>query len=167
MSKPKPKTMLMRVDEYLAFRRQLGYKLVREGYLLREFGRYVDETGHQGAVTAELVLGWVRLPGKAKANYLAQRLLVVRRLIRHLALEDPEVEIPSDDNLKLRRVQPYIYTKQQIHDLLTAAAALSPIGGLRPQTYHTLFGLLACTGMRALARQFGFSAKKSISRKES
>ena len=148
MSKSKPKTMLMRVDEYLGFRRQLGYKLVREGYLLREFGRYVDETGHHGAVTTELVLRWVRLPGKAKANYLAQRLLVVRRLIRHLALEEPEVEIPSDDSLKLRRVQPHIYTKQQIHDLLAAAAALSPIGGLRPQTYHTLFGLLASTGMR-------------------
>lgn len=148
MSKLKPKTMLMRVDEYLAFRRQLGYKLVREGYLLREFGRYVDEVGYRGRVTSKLVLRWVRLPENATTNYLAQRSLVVRHLIRHLALEDPRVEIPSDDQLKLRRVQPHIYTKQQIRDLLAAAAALSPIGGLRPKTYHTLFGLLASTGMR-------------------
>jgi integrase len=90
----------------------------------------------------------VRLPGKAAQNYLAQRLLVVRRFVRHLALEDPRTEIPSDDYLKLRRVQPHIYTKQQISDLLAAAAALSPSGGLRPQSYYTLFGLLASTGMR-------------------
>ena len=50
--------------------------------------------------------------------------------------------------MKLRRIQPYIYSKQQIGDLLAAAAALSPTGGLRPQTYRVLFGLLASTGMR-------------------
>jgi integrase len=32
--------------------------------------------------------------------------------------------------------------------LLRAAAALSPLGGLRPRTYVALFGLLACTGLR-------------------
>lgn len=148
MTKPKPKTMLTRVDEYLALRRQLGYKLVRQGYLLREFGRYADESGHHGPITAELVLRWVRLPGKATQNYLAQRFLVVRRLTRHLALEDPRTEIPADDHFKLRRVQPHIYTKQQIIDLLVAATALSPDGGLRPQSYFTLFGLLASTGIR-------------------
>ncbi|HJN12556.1 MAG: tyrosine-type recombinase/integrase [Pirellulaceae bacterium] len=148
MIKSKTKTILMRVDEYLSLRRQLGYKLVREGYLLREFGRYVDESSHRGPITAELVLHWVRLPENAAQNYLAQRLQVVRRFVRHLALEDPRTEIPSDDSLKLRRVQPHIYTKQQISDLLTAAAALSPSGGLRPQSYYTLFGLLASTGMR-------------------
>jgi len=143
MTRSKPKTILMRVDEYLSLRRQLGCKLVREGYLLREFGRYADDSNHQGPVTAELVMRWVRFPGKARQNYLAQRLLVIRRFVRHLALEDPGTEIPSDDYLKLRRVQPHIYTKQQISDLLATAAALSPDGGLRPQSYYTLFGLLA------------------------
>jgi integrase len=148
MTKSKPKTILMRVDEYLSLRRQLGYKLVREGYLLREFGRYVDESSHRGPITAELVLRWVRSPEKATQNYLAQRFLVVRRFVRHLALVDPRTEVPADDYLKLRRVQPHIYTKQQISDLLATAAALSPSGGLRPQSYCTLFGLLASTGMR-------------------
>ena len=144
----KSKKMLTQAEEFLAFRQQLGYKLLREGYLLREFGRYADNSGHKGPITNELVLRWVRRPKKAMPNYLAQRLLVVSRLARHLALTDPRTEIPVDEGLKLRRVQPYIYTKQQIVDLLAASAALSPTGGLRPQTYRVLFGLLASTGMR-------------------
>ena len=148
MTNSNPKSMSLHADEYLALRRQLGGKLVREGYLLREFARYVDESGHRGPITSDLVMRWVRRPTKAAPNYLAQRLLVVRRFVRHLALEDPRTEIPAEHDLKLRRISPHIYTKQQICDLLAAAAALSPSGGLRPQTYRTLFGLLASTGMR-------------------
>jgi integrase len=142
------KKMLAQAEEFLAFRQQIGYKLLREGYLLREFGRYADKLGHTGPITNELVLRWVRKPKNATPNYLAQRLLVVGRLARYLALQDPRTEIPTDEGLKLRRIQPYIYTQQQIADLLAAAAALSPPGGLRPQTYRVLFGLLASTGMR-------------------
>lgn len=144
----KPKTVLAQAEEFLAFRRQLGYKLDKEGYLLREFSRYADKSGHRGPITNELILRWVRKPKKATQNYLAQRLLVVGRLARHLALQDPRTEIPTDEGLKLRRIQPHIYTTQQIADLLAAAGALSPTGGLRPQTYRVLFGLLASTGMR-------------------
>lgn len=144
----KHKTMSMHVEEFLAERQQLGYKLIRQSYLLREFGRYADELGHKGAITAELACRWVQLPRKAKQNYLAQRMLVVRRLAQYLALTDSRTEIPAGDQVKLRRIPPYIYTNQQIIDLLSAAAALSPACGLRPQTYYTLFGLLASTGIR-------------------
>ena len=144
----KPTTMLMHAEEFLAFRRRLGYKLVAEGYLLREFGRFADESGHRGPITNSLALRWVRLPRTATTNYLTQRLLVVRRLACHRALVDPKTEIPNDGSLKLRRVQPYIYSERQIKDLMVAAGSLAPAGGLRPQTYRTLFGLLASTGMR-------------------
>ena len=36
----------------------------------------------------------------------------------------------------------------EIADLLQAAAGLAPAGGLRPHCYATLFGLIACTGLR-------------------
>jgi integrase len=47
-----------------------------------------------------------------------------------------------------RRKPPHIYSDGEIADLLRAAAALRPPGGLRPQTYVTLFALLAATGLR-------------------
>lgn len=144
----KAKTMLARADEFLAFRRNLGYKLVAEGYLLREFGRFADESGHRGPITKELVLRWVRRPRSGTSNYLAQRFLVIRRLAYYLALSDPKTEIPPDDGFKLRRVRPHIYTEREIADLMMAGAELAPKGGLRPQTYCTFFGVLACTGLR-------------------
>ena len=141
-------TMLCRVEDYLKLRRQLGYRLLRQGYLLLEFGRYADGVGHRGPITNDLALRWVRLPSKATLNYLANRLHVVRRFARHLAIEDPSTEIPTDHSLRLRRISPHIYSSQQVSELMNSAAELSPTGGLRPQTYRTLFGLLISTGIR-------------------
>jgi integrase len=47
-----------------------------------------------------------------------------------------------------RRLVPHIYTEQEIASLLHAANQLKPVGGLRPQTCHAIFGLLAATGLR-------------------
>jgi integrase len=43
---------------------------------------------------------------------------------------------------------PYLYTEEEIQRLLTAAKSLSSASGLRPWTYHCLFGLLAVSGLR-------------------
>ena len=65
-------------------------------------------------------------------------------------LVDPTTEVPPEGLLgpSYRRRPPHIYTDQEIAALLTVATTLGPPGGLRPQTYVTLFGLLAATGMR-------------------
>ena len=47
-----------------------------------------------------------------------------------------------------RRLAPHIYTQEEIDALLSASRRLSPLHGLRPATYETLFGLLAATGIR-------------------
>ena len=46
------------------------------------------------------------------------------------------------------RKPPHVYSDREIGDLLRAAAGLAPAGGLRPHSYATLFGLIACTGLR-------------------
>jgi integrase len=47
-----------------------------------------------------------------------------------------------------KRAKPYVYSDAEIDALLAAALALPPENGLRRWTYHTLFGLIAVTGMR-------------------
>jgi integrase len=43
---------------------------------------------------------------------------------------------------------PHVYREPEIVELLAAARQLGPNGGLRPAVMETLFGLLACTGLR-------------------
>lgn len=51
-----PTLMKTKVNQYLRFRRGLGYKLHIEGQLLLRFGAFADEIGHSGPLTTELAL---------------------------------------------------------------------------------------------------------------
>ena len=142
--------MVAWVQRYLAYRRSLGYALREEGRLLLGFGRYADRVGHRGALTLELALRWARLPAQADPGYWARRLQVLRCLAKYLALFEPQTTVPPIRILGrafVRKV-PHVYSSEELAQLLRAARKLPPSGSLRPRTYFTLIGLLACTGMR-------------------
>jgi integrase len=142
--------MVSLAEEYLAFRRGLGYALHIEGAELLRFARYADAAGHPGPITTELAVRWAKLPQDATPIYWARRLDVVRRFAKHRLLFDPGTDIPPEGLLgpSYRRPQPYIYSDEEIRELIRQASCLGPNGGLRPRTYVTLFGLLASTGVR-------------------
>lgn len=141
-------TMLSRVQAYLEQRRALGYQLYREGRQLVNFARYADTSGHRGPLTSRLALCWASLPQEADPGYRARRLDIVRVFARHQAVLEPTTEIPARRVLgtSLRRKTPHLYTARQLKQLLRRAGRLS--GQLRPLTWQTLIGLLACTGLR-------------------
>jgi integrase len=143
-------TMVSLAEEYLAYRRKLGFQLRTEGGLLLQFAKYADGSGHQGPLTEELALRWARLPSKAAPLYQARRLEIVRGFARHRAVFDPTVAVPAPGLLGSAhgRTAPHIYSEAEVSALLRAAARLSPNGGLRPRTYAALLSLLACTGLR-------------------
>lgn len=143
-------TMLKRAREYLAYRRTLGVELTSVEPLLLQFARYADRVSSRAPLTAQLAIRWAGLPQQASRVYLARRLDVVRCFAKHLAIVDSDTEIPPNNVFgpAYQRVTPYILNADEISSLLTAARGLSPCDGLRPQTYATLFGLLACTGLR-------------------
>ena len=135
------------VEEYLEVRRALGYKLEREGRLLPDFVAFLE---HHDAthITAELALCWAIAPASATSRWWAHRLSIVRSFAKYVCAFDPRTEIPSLDLLpksKPRRIAPYVYTEDEILALMAAAQILS---GLKADTYATLIGLLASTGMR-------------------
>ncbi|WP_246740500.1 tyrosine-type recombinase/integrase [Bradyrhizobium sp. LCT2] len=73
----------------------------------------------------------------------------VRGFARHVANFDPRTEVSPVGMLPgWKRAKPYVYSDAEIDALLTAALALPPADGLRRWTYHTLFGLIAVTGIR-------------------
>jgi integrase len=143
-------TMAVRVEEYLSYRRALGYQLRIAGQLLRSFARYADGSGHSGPVTTEIALRWARLPESATRRYQARRLDLVRDLARYLVPREPGTEIPPRGLLGPSRScrRAFIFSQDDVVALIAAARSLAPADGLRPRTYAALVGLMACTGLR-------------------
>ena len=136
------------VDEYLALRRSLGFKLERPGQLLAQFATYCHDAGSE-TVTTELALAWARQPSAARPFWWANRLSTVRSFARHLHALDPRHEVPPTDLLPVgpHRAEPFIYSQADIAGLVAAADTLPR--PLMAATYRTYIGLLAVTGMRA------------------
>lgn len=141
-------TMLSRVRAYLTYRRALGFELQSEGTRLLNFARYADGLGHRGPLTTELAIRWASLPQKADRRYWASRLEIIRRFARHLLLSEPKTQVPPRHLLgpAYRRNPPHLYSSREIQQLLRRASQLK--GRLRPHTFQTLIGLLACSGLR-------------------
>jgi integrase len=142
-------TLRAAVDEYIALRRQLGFKLAHPQRYLREFASFM-EAGGIPFITTEAAMEWALRPRRAQPSYWAQRLAAVRCFARHHCAADPRTQIPPDDLLRHRprRARPYLYSEQDIERLPRATQGLRPAGGLRGFTYATLLGLLVVTGMR-------------------
>jgi integrase len=60
----------------------------------------------------------------------------------------PAARGPPRDPVRAGPEPPHIYPPAHLDQLLAAAAALDPPGGLRSQTFVTLLALLAATGLR-------------------
>jgi integrase/recombinase XerD len=137
------------VEDYIALRRSLGFKLRATATGLTEFAAFLEQK-EAPYITTALALEWAMQPVDHQPSDWAQRLGFVRVFARHWSATDPRTEIPPAGLLpfRARRARPYLYTEQEIQRLLTAAKSLSSSSGLRPWTYHCLFGLLAVSGLR-------------------
>jgi site-specific recombinase XerD len=136
------------VDDYLALRRGLGYRSATRERALRAFARYLN--GREGPIPLESTLSWATRTSSTDPRNPSRRLATVRSFLRYLHAQDGTTDVPAPGLLGPtgQRKPPHVYSDAEIADLLTAAGRLAPAGGLRPRCYVTLFGLLACTGLR-------------------
>src|SRR6266446_9174663 len=133
MARRQPMTPLRQaIDDYIALRRSLGFKLRRMSEGLREFAVFLEQKADPH-VTIELAMEWAMLPTHHQPSDWAQRLSFVRVFARHWSATDPRTEIPPAGLLPFRaqRARPYLYTEQEIQRLLAAAKQLSSVSGLR------------------------------------
>jgi integrase/recombinase XerD len=138
------------VADYVALRRHLGYRSPSQERALRAFARYLDQAGHEGPIPLEASLDWATSTGSLDPCNPARRLTAVRGFLVHMSAVDCATEVPPPGLLGPvgHRKPPHVYSDREISDLLQAATSLAPTGGLRPHCYATLFGLIACTGLR-------------------
>ena len=141
-----------RVERYLVERGRLGFDLRRPTNVLRSFARHVQAVGHRGPLTVEVMADWARRDshGSSDPRTWARRLKSLRSFTRWMQQFQPRTEVPDDAIFGRlpERLAPHIYSEQEIVDLLAAARRLGPTPGLRGVVFETLFGLIACTGLR-------------------
>jgi integrase len=135
------------LEQYLAMRRALGFKLERHGKLLADFVQFCTRRDEE-RVSVDAAIAWASLPTTASPVWLAERLSVVRGFARWLHALDPRHEIPPTRwwSAPARRRAPYLYSPQELSALLAGARAEPE--PLRAATFETLIALLAVTGLR-------------------
>jgi integrase len=154
-------TLQAAVQRYLKERRQLGFELTAPATELMRFARFADTRGHAGPLTRELQLEWARQHVRRTSTVTAaRRVEILRPFAAYYRQFEVDTEVLPTHALGRghRRLTPHIYTDEEILQLLQHAARLTPVGGLRPMMYRTLFGLLAAVGLRlseALKLQVG------------
>ena len=146
----RPPIFVSLVDDYLALRRDLGFDVERQRWLLRDFARYADRAGHRGPITVDLAVRWAVSSCPGDPARTERRLGAVRMFARHRAAFDSATEVPPAGLFGRipRRRQAHIYSTLEISALLRECSLLRLRDGLRPRTYVAFFSLLASTGLR-------------------
>jgi integrase/recombinase XerD len=145
-------TLRQAVQEYVAMRRDLGFKLQRAGKELLDFVKFMEQ--HRTFyITQALALSWAQQPAHAQPVYWAQRLGYVRGFAHYRSATDPRTQIPVQGLLPFqrKRARPYLYSAAEIRKLLSAALKMPcryERGKLRAWVYYCLFGLLSVSGLR-------------------
>jgi integrase len=142
--------MLTLAKRYLDHRRRLGFRLSDYERDLFSFAKYCDLKASGEPITTGRAVEWASLT-KASPAAQASRLARVRIFAMYCANLDPRTEVPSSLILgrSASRSRPHIFTHAEIVKVMLRARRLrDTYSPLRPHTYETLVGLMACTGMR-------------------
>ena len=135
------------LEDYLALRRALGFRLATAGRLLGQFADWLEARGASTITTAD-ALEWAVLPAGASPAWQAIRLAAVRGFAAYLHGTDPSAEVPPAGLIRRGndRATPYLYSDAEISAIITAAGTLRP--RFRAATYQALISLLAASGVR-------------------
>lgn len=138
-----------KLNSYFGLREALGLPTAYMIPLLYEFVEYLqahcedDET-----IRARYAIEWACLTDRS-ASTRKVRLSAARPFLRHLKACLPETEVPSFRLIeRSRRTEPFIFSASQLGSLLKLAGKLDKNRRMEALTVQTLFGLMACTGLR-------------------
>lgn len=138
------------VEEYISYKRGLGYQIRIEAEELRRFAAYTRTIDHDGSLTTDIAFQWATLNPEYSRWYMARRMETVRTFAKYICIFDPAAQMPQKNPFGKchGRVTPYIFTQEEICVLMKAASELHAPDGLRCKTISTAIGLLWSTGMR-------------------
>jgi len=144
------RNLFLQLEHYVQLRRTLGYlDRVRERWL-KDFVHFVAARGEDGPIRAQMAVEWACTPSSGRGlSGQIRRLQTVRGFLLYLRATLPATEVPGPGLLAtLRRPTPYLYSPEEIQQLMEAASLLKPNGSFRAHSYTTMIGLMASTGLR-------------------
>lgn len=140
------------LEQFLAFKRALGYSYRRAEWALRSFDRHVHRYGpRRGPLPLESLLrGWLGRIGERSAVSVAAELAPVRQFLLFRRRSDPGGFVPSRDWVVGHRESRFVPHILSRHDVLKL---LSNVGTFcKPRTrapaIRALILMLYCTGLR-------------------
>lgn len=142
-------TFIEHLEEYIAERRHYGGDWSVVQWNLRPLAAFADAEGAEW-ITVDLILRCKEQYLPASSISWSNRLSSARGFTAWLKARDPRTEVPPKGLVPRRyqRPAPYIYSDDEIVQIVTEAAKLPSPRGLLGKTLATLFGLLAASGLR-------------------
>ena len=87
-------TWQTRVEAYIARRREQGYGMTSQRYVLLGFARFAENEGSCGPLTLDLARRWAESGSSTDLRAGERRLTILRNFARYLAEQEPETEVP-------------------------------------------------------------------------
>ena len=139
------------MGNFFALRQLSGTDYRSQALLLARFDRFLAGEGFVGACPdagagQRYLATAVGLAPRPRANLLC----VLRQFCLELAMAASQCCVPEPERgiCSADAHVPHIYSDAEIRAILKGALGLGPPGSIRPQTFHTLFGLLWSSGLR-------------------
>jgi integrase len=142
-------TLRERLEEYLAMRRSLGFRLNELERQVGLFCTWLEASGQVQTFTIDDAVTWARLNPDAHPSWWATRLSLVRRFAAYLNADGVDVPVIPSGLLPARkpRAVPFIYSQDDL-DALLATCGREFADERVAATVRTVIGLLAATGLR-------------------
>ena len=139
------------IGRFIELRRLSGTDYSSQTRLLGYFDSFlVKQHPNESSITRHIIDDYLLSLSHLRPRVQFNRFCVVRQVCKYIAQTDPYCYVPGSMKCvtSSKVFHPYIFSEQEIENLLSAASTLLPPESLRPHTYQTLFGLLYTTGIR-------------------
>jgi len=144
------KSLQASMQDYLAMRRALGFKLQRHEAHLMGFARFMRRH-HARRITGKRIVQWVRENPSIDPCYQALRFGAIRGFAVYHSTVDIRTEVPPTDLMPRARGRNrfYLYSDDEIQRLL-AETLKHRVGATSISRWvrYTLYGLLSVSGLR-------------------
>jgi integrase len=139
------------IAAYLAIKKTLGRSFFSETYIFADLDRFLARR-RAARLTSEIFAAWVRGFAHVSPTVRRTRMGVVRNFCLYLRRSDQSCFVPDPSNFPSPHVarRPYIFTEDQIVQLLRVASTLSARSTslLRAHVFRVAVVLLYTTGLR-------------------